>query len=253
MRSFFAGLALFLSFLTGTVALEAFVAHHVVLDPDRAGQALSAALDEPELRERLLHRAVPGYRKLPQPVQTVADQLAGTSSAHRAVEKVSLSDDGTIALAPLQLELAQSLRTLGQPQLAAQLTAVSGTTITVPEKYLSRYRDARETSWRVAVLGAAATLVLFLLALLLSPKRRRTVRSIGVSALLACGAAALLYWALPGVAGLVSSGSTGDVAAVVLRAERPAVLLMLLPVAVVAVVLVVGSLLARPRRTSSTA
>ena len=43
MRSFLAGLALFLAFLTGTTALAAYVAYDVLLDPSRAGQVLDEA------------------------------------------------------------------------------------------------------------------------------------------------------------------------------------------------------------------
>jgi hypothetical protein len=247
VRALVVGVVLFLSFLTGTVALEAYVAHQVVLDPDRAGQALGAALDEPDMLDKVLHRAVPGYRRLPVGVRATAAGVARTDAARRAVRQVRLDDDGTVALAPLQRELAGALRSAGQPRLSAQVAEASGGRVTVPARYMTRYRDARSTSWQVVTVGTLATAVLFLAALLMSAHRRRTVAAIGVTALLSCVAAALLYWALPGIVGLAGSGSVADVAAVVLRAERATVVRTLLPFALVAVVLVVVAAVARPR------
>jgi hypothetical protein len=99
----------------------------------------------------------------------------------------------------------------------------------------------------VVTVGTLATAVLFLAALLMSAHRRRTVAAMGVTVLLSCVGAALLYWALPGIVGLAGSGSVADVAAVVLRAERATVVRTLLPFALVAVVLVVVAAVARPR------
>ena len=65
MRSFLAGLALFLAFLTGTTALAAYVAYDVLLDPSRAGQVLDEAMEQPELQQKILTKAVPGYAQLP--------------------------------------------------------------------------------------------------------------------------------------------------------------------------------------------
>ena len=64
MRSFLAGLALFLAFVTGTIALSAYVAETVLLDPSRAGEVVGKALSRADVREEILTRAVPGYDRL---------------------------------------------------------------------------------------------------------------------------------------------------------------------------------------------
>ncbi|MEP7090317.1 MAG: hypothetical protein ABI776_09435 [Nocardioidaceae bacterium] len=255
MRSFAAGLALFMAFLTGTATLGAYVAHQVVLDPDRAGQALSAALDEPDLLHKVLNQTVPGYQRLSQTDRDLIDGLAGSDTAHRAVGSVSMDARGDVDLAPLRRQITRALRSAGQPGLADQLAAAAGgTRVSVPSDYFSHYQRARDVSWFVATRGAVATLVLFAVALLVSPHRVRTVRSVGVALLLSTAVAALAFWALPALAAAVSSSTAADAAAVVLRAERSDVLRALLPPAVVAVVLIVvglvGQSLGRTSRRS---
>lgn len=244
MRSFVAGFVLFVSFLTGTAALEAYVVHEVLLDPDRAGQALSSALQQPELRDKILNRTVPGYGRLPPVVRAGVEQAADDVRVHRALRSVELQDDGTVSLAPLKTELADELRRQGQGRLADLVQAVEGPeTITVPSEDMDRYTSARGTTWKVAVGGGLITVGLLVIAALVSPNRRRTIRSIGVTVLLVAGAAALLYAAIPTVVRAADARPEIEAIAAVVEAQRSTAWLTLLPVAVVGVVLVVASLL----------
>jgi hypothetical protein len=103
---------------------------------------------------------------------------------------------------------------------------------------------------RIAVDGAVAAGVLLLFALLVSPNRRRTVRGAGWTILASCAATAVLWWAIPGLAGLVSHQPWADaLAAVAGGASYPTVISILVPVAVAgALVLIVLFLLPRGRR-----
>ena len=76
MRSFVAGLAVFLAFLTGTAGLASYVVHDVVLDPSRAGEVVDYALHQPDTRREILGRTVPGYGRLPVRVRAAVDALA---------------------------------------------------------------------------------------------------------------------------------------------------------------------------------
>jgi hypothetical protein len=245
VRSFAVALALLLAFLTGTLTLEAYAGRAVAFAPDAAGRALDAALDQPDLVQQVMARAVPGYELLPGPERLAVDQLARTDAAHRVARQVRLDADGTVALTPLQRQLTRSLRGLGLEPLADIVTAAGPGRVTVPASYLDRYRQARDLSRLVLVAGAVVTALLVVLALLVSPDRLRTLRTIGLTALLCCVAAAVVYWALPGVATLVGSSSAAEVVAAVIRDGRPTVLARLAPVAVAGLVLAVVAALGR--------
>lgn len=240
MRSFAAGLALFLSFVFGAAALAAYVAHEVLLDPDRTGELVGSALQQPDLRSKILTRAVPGYVRLPAQVRAQVDAVARTAATGRAAKKVTLGSDGEVGLRPVQVELARALRDNGQPGLAAKVAASGAdATVQVPSKYLDRYESARDTSQQVATRGAVLTALLLLVALLVSADRRRTVRSIGVSALSSCVVVALIYWLAPLFVRAASSSAVFEAVGTVLQAQRVPVLVTLAPVAAVGLVLVI--------------
>src|SRR3954447_7673512 len=242
MRSFVAGLALFLSFLTGTAALGAYVAHEVLLDPTHAGPFLDAALAQQDVRNRILAQVVPGYGALPAEVRNRVDAVAETPAARRALEQVSLDESGNLDLSSLQGEIVRALRANGQPGVAALVAAQRGVeSVQVPSSYFSRYTAARDDTWVVATRGAVVTGALFLLALLVGPRRRRTVATIGVVLLLCCAVDAALFRLLPGVVRAASSSALADAA--VGAVQQSAVLLALLPVALAGAGVVVASLL----------
>ncbi|MDX6327498.1 MAG: hypothetical protein QOK15_3852 [Nocardioidaceae bacterium] len=249
MRSFVAGLAVFLAFLTGTAALGAFVAHEVVLDPSRAGLALDAMLSDRELSNRVLGQIVPGISNLPAPLMTVVRQAALDPSVHRAVRKVTFDPhSGEISLKPIQSEVLSQLRRFS---LGAAATNGGDAVITVPQKDLARYNDARTTSWRVARLGGLATVVLLAIALLISPRRVRTLRSIGLLTIVSCVLVAAAAWTLPAIVRAVTSSIAGQAVAVVASAARSDALVSLAPFAVAGVVLVVVSLLGGRQRPTA--
>jgi hypothetical protein len=250
MRSFLAGLALFLAFLTGTTALAAYVAYDVLLDPSRAGQAVAQAMEQPELRQKILAKAVPGYAQLPPRVREAVDRAARSSAADKALAKVTLDENGTVTLTPLQKELSAALRANGQSGLASRVEATDAGTVSVPSTYMDRFHTARDLAHKAWIGGGLITLGLIALALLASPHRRRTLRSTGITVLAACLAVAVGYWVLPAFARAASSDPAADAAAAVLEAERRTVLFRLALPAVVGVALAVaGSFAPRGRRT----
>ncbi len=250
MRSFLAGVALFLAFLSGTMALAAFVTYDDLLDPARAGQVVANSLKQDALRDKVLARVVPGYDLLPPSVQAGIGAVATSSGAQDAVSQLRLQDNGTIDLAPLQAELASSLRASGHPLLATAVSADRGSaSVSVPATYLDKYTTAREVSRKLWIGGGLIALGLVAIAVLVSKHRRRTIRSTGLATLLACAAVALGYWVMPTFVQAASSAAESDAVAAVLQAQRPTVLHTLLPVAVVGVVLVVVGLAGGRRRS----
>ena len=242
MRSFVAGFAVFLAFLTGTACLASYVVHDVVLDPSRAGEVVDYALHQPDTRREILGRTVPGYGRLPVRVRAAVDAQADSPRLRRAARTISLDADGEVALGPLQRVLAAALRA-DQPRLASRIAAAD-TRVEVPARYVTRYQDARERSGTLALRAALVTALLLALALLVSPHRLRTVRSIGIGALLAALVVALLYWALPSVISAASSSPLVGAVVAVVQAERTTVLLRLAPVAVVGLAMVVTGIAA---------
>ncbi|MFL6135918.1 MAG: hypothetical protein ACJ72A_24145 [Nocardioidaceae bacterium] len=244
MRSFLAGLAVLLGGVIGTAALGAFVVHQTVLDPDRAGDVLASALQRPDLRQTILARTVPGYRRLPREGRSALDQLAQTSQVESVLRSVRLTDNGEVRLAPLRSQLTQALRDNGQSQLAARVASGGGPdVVSVPTDLLDRYTTARDTTWLVATRGALVAVALFLVALLVSRNRAGTVRAVGLTILLGCAVVALVYWVSPNLAHAASSNPWVESAGAVRDSQRSTVVTILVPVAAVGVVLLIASLL----------
>jgi hypothetical protein len=249
MRSFTAGFVLFLSFFTGTAALEAYVVHEVLLDPDRAGEVIASALQQQELRDKLLARTVPGYAQLPDAARAGIDRAAEEVPLDRALRSVTLAEDGTVSLSPLKAELVDELRRRGADRIASRVEAADDPgTVSVPAEDMDRYRTARDTTWKVAVGGGLITVGLLVIAAIVSPDRRRTVRSMGLTVLLVAGAAALVYAVLPTVVRAADARVEFEALAAVVEGQRSAAWLTILPVAVVGVVLAAVSLLLPRRR-----
>jgi hypothetical protein len=242
MRSFAAGLALFLAFLSGTAALASYVAYDVLLDPSRAGQVVDESLQQPELQQQILTKAVPGYAGLDPRAKAAIDEAARSPEAAKALAAVSMTDDGTVSLTPLQKELGSALRANDQSRLASQVERTDAGAVRVPSTYLDRFHEARDATRKTWTGGALITLGLIALALLVSPNRRRTLRSTGITVLVAAVAVAVGYWMMPAFARAASSDPAADAVAAVLEALRSTVLLRLaVPAAVGIVLIVVGS------------
>ena len=250
MRSFLAALALLLAWALGTVALTSYVASQAVLSPDSSGRLLSSALQQPVLRHRILAKVVPGYDVLPDPLRRELNQVVTSPRFDRAIAQLRVDAHGRVDLTGLRHRLENRLRAHGQDQLATLLTTVGGpATVTLPKPIRHDYERARATTHRIAVGGAIAAGVLLLLALLISPHRRSTVRGAGWTILASCAATAVLWWAAPGLAKLSSRPLWVDIATAAQHVSTSTVVATLVPVAVAGVVvLLVSFLVPRPRR-----
>ena len=205
MRSLLAALALLLATLTGTAALVAYMAHESILDPDRSGEMLSAALKEPELREELLTRALPDYQSLPPQYRDAVDRTAQSPEVDRALKRLEVDRDGNVHLGPARAQLAERLRAAGQPQIATRVEQTrTRDSVRLPTKITRPYTDAGDSAWFVATRGAAVAAGLLLVALVVARHRRRALAAAGVALLVVCGLAALAYSLLPQVAGVVT-------------------------------------------------
>ncbi len=250
MRSFIAGLAIFLSFFAGVATLVAYPAHQVLLNPDRVGETVGNALQQSDLRGRVLTRLVPGYGDLPKAQRREVDRIAESSGTTDALADVEIRSDGTIDLSSLQTHIAEGARAGGQDRLADQLEARAGTgTLDVPKKYFDVYETARETVWQTILFAGFVTLLLYGIALLASTRRGRTTRSIGITLLLSTAVAAGLHWIAPVVVDAAGINSGAEAVALTMRAQRSSVLLLLAPAALVAVLLVVGGIILDRRVT----
>jgi hypothetical protein len=249
VRRFVSGLALLLAFLVGTAALTSYVADQLLLDQSRAGELLGRALTQDDLRQELLSRAVPGYDRLPAVVRSQVDAAADSPATRKALESVQVGDDGSVSLARLRSQVVRELRANGQSAIAGRLDAATGSAeVSVPSRYLDRLTQARDLSRQVWTVGGLVAGALALFALVVSP-RLRTVRSIGITVLLACGASALLFRLLPSVVRSASNDPLVVAGAEVLRSEWSGVVSTLLPVVVVGAALtVIGLLGGRSRR-----
>ena len=242
MRSLVAGLAIFVAFLTGTAALAAFVAHQTVLDPDNAGRALDAALSDDQLADQVLESIVPGFSGLPRSLTTAVRRAALDPSVHEAARNVTFDPrTGEISLKPIQSEVLAQVSRFG---LGGAATNQGEVVITVPAAELARYNDARARTSRVATLGALATAVLWAVALLVSPRRPRTLLAIGASTLVGAVVVGGLAWLAPGAIDAATSSLTGQVAAVMIAAARPEILTLLAPFAVAGAAVAVLGLVA---------
>ena len=250
MRSFLAALALLLAWLAGTVALTSYVASHAVLSPQSSGRVLSAALQQPALRHRILAQTVPGYDVLPGPVRHELNQVVQSPQFDRAVAQVHVDSQGRVDLTGLRHRIERWLRAHGQDQAASLLASVGGpATVALPKPIRHDYRKARATSHRIAIEAAVAAGVLLLLALLISANRRRTVRGAGWVILASCAATAVLWWAAPDLAKLSSRRLWVDIATAAQHVSTTTLLATLVPVAVAGVVvLLISFLVPGPRR-----
>lgn len=250
MRSLLAALALLLATLTGTAALVAYMAHESILDPDRSGEMLSAALKEPELREELLTRALPDYQTLPQQYRDAVDRTAQSPAVDRALKRLEVDRDGNVHLGPARAQLAERLRAAGQQQLATRVEQTrTRDSVRLPQKVTRPYTDAGDSAWLVATRGAAVAAGLLLVALVVSRHRHRALAAAGVALLVVCGLAALAYSMLPRVAGVVTDEPWIAAAADAGLHYPPSVTSVMIALAVAGGALLVVSA-ALPRRTT---
>lgn len=249
MRSFLAALALLVAGVVGTVSLSAYVAHRTVLDPHHSGRLLSSALRQPELRQRLLTEAVPGYETLPAPVRAGVDRVVQTPQFEKAATRVRIDAQGRVHLAPFRRQLERELRAAGLTQLAAGLHDADGPmTVRLPSSVADPYSAAQDRTWLVATRGAVTTVLLLLLAILVARNRRLTTAAAGLTVLAACAATAVLWWLAPAVVDVVASRAWGEALSQTRGALADTMVSALLPVAVAGAALVGISVLVPGRR-----
>jgi hypothetical protein len=249
MRSLLAGLLVLLAAVASVAASAAYVAHRTVLDPAQSGAVLSQALRQPELRDQVLSRTVPGYDGLPASFKHTVDQVARSHQVDRVLRKARIDEHGRVHLGPVRREVTRTLRANGQPELAARLAALGGpATFKLPSEVAAEYTAAQDRAWWVATRGAAAAAILFVLALLVARNRRTTLAAIGLALLASVGVTVLVYARLPAVATTLSSSPWVQAAAATARVSASTVVSLLLPVLVAGVVLLLASPLVPRRR-----
>lgn len=242
MRSFLAGLLLLVAFVTGTAALGAYVANATLLQPAQAGHLVDYALTHPSVRDRILSEVVPGYDDLPTVAKDGIGTVASAGAVRDAARQLRVTDSGRVSLGRLQRQLAGQLDDRGLGSVASQLRAAGPVTIRLPAPYGRYYAQTTTRTDQVALYGTVATAVLVLLALLVSPRRSRTIRTTGLAAILSCGVVALAYYLLPSLIRTVSSDELVNAASGALATQWDTVWHILVPVAVVGLVLAVLSL-----------
>jgi hypothetical protein len=250
MRSFVAFVALLLAAVSTTAALAAYLAHETVLDPSNAGKVLSRAVDSGDLRDQVLSRALPGYDSLPAQYRGQVDRVAESKKVDRALSRVQIDAQGNADIGSVRQQIATGLRDAGYGPVADRVASAGGRdTVQLPQDVWRPYQDARETSWLVATRGALLAGALYLVALLISPRRRGMLAAGAVALLLSGGAAYVLVRNLPSFASEAGADPWMVAAARVAVPTQEAVLPLLVPLAVLAGGLLVASLLA-PRRTA---
>ena len=243
MRSFIAVVALLLASALSTGALIAYLAHETVLDPERAGEVLSDGLDSPEVRTRILPRAVPGYANLPEPHRAEVDRAAQSRQVDRALSEVEVDSDGRADLSPVRQELSRTLADAGYPEAAAAVNqAGPDDTVRIPPRTWAQYTDARGSSWWVATRAGLAAAVLFLVSILSARSRRTALISTGLALLVSGAVAWLASRLLPELVPRFTGDPWLRDLAALLSPSSATIATTLLPVAVVGVLLMVGSL-----------
>lgn len=240
-----------LSFFTGTAALASAVAQQTVLDPDRAGEVAEAALDDPGPAATLLARLVPDYPKLKNADRAAVNEATDSAEVRAAARQITFDDAlGEIDLLPLRQGLVVGLRDVDQPLARSVAQDTRDSQITVPAEDLARYQDARRIVSPTALWGSIATAALLVAALVISPHRIRTLRSVGIALLLIVGVVGASYWLLTGATEGAGTSQSAQFAAIVIDVGKPRVVRLLVPLAIVAVGLILAALLIdhRPRR-----
>jgi len=249
MRSFIAVVALLLASALSTGALFAYLAHETVLDPERAGEVLSDGLDSTEIRARVLARTVPGYADLPAPQRAEVDRAAQSRQVDRALSEVEVDSDGSADLSPVRQEFSRALTEAGYPEAAAAVDrAGPDNEVRIPTRTWAQYTDARSASWWVATRGGLVAAALFLVSILSSRSKRTALISTGLALLISGALAWMVFRLVPELAPRFTSDPWLRDLAALLSPSSATIATTLLPVAVVGVLLMVGSLAVPARR-----
>lgn len=245
MRSLLSTVALLLAALVATISLAAYVVHESLLAPERAGRVLSAALDDPSVRDRALAAVLPEYDALPERYRKAVDRTADNPEVKEALSKIKADDRGRVDSSAARDELVRALRSNGQAELAGRVAATPGPeSVRLPKDMRRAYLAAGDTTWLVATRGAIAATALALLGILLARRRRWAIAIAGLGAAAAAGGAVLLYSKLPAAVEIAGAGRWAEIAADAAPQIPSAVNATLLVVAVGGAVLLLGAALA---------
>ena len=188
-----------LALLAGTAAVAAYAVNQVVAGRDQPGTVAKALLDTPDGRaavrdqlETRIRENVPGMTDAQS--RAIATQVVADPRLPAALD--TLADD-TSRKAALDTALAEVGKR--NPRLAEQVRTQADRVVpTAHSPVLDRLDRAQDRLHTVATTGAVVAVVLAALALLLGPRRDKTVRSIGLWGLLLGGVGLLALWLLPG-------------------------------------------------------
>lgn len=245
MRFLLSTVALLAAALLGTVSLTAYVVHETLLAPERAGRVLSAALDEPSVRDRALAAVLPEYAALPDRYQKAIERSADDPAVKDVISKVRADERGRVDASAARDELVRALRTNGQSRLAARVAATPGPeSIKLPNDMRAAYLSAGDAAWLLATRGGVVAAALALVGILLAPRRRWALAFAGVGAIAAAGGAVLLYSRLPLAVDLLGAGRWAEIAAEAAPQIPSAVNATLLVAAAIGAIVVVLAALA---------
>lgn len=240
MRRFFAGLALLLAAIVGSVALTSFVLSTTVSDPDRPGRVIEALLDDPERRDQFADELLGGAFD-GRTARRGLDAVLSDPDVRREVRALRARSDGSLDSGALAEQVAQELDQRGEER-AASLLRRSDARMSVPDLYADRFDRLGEAASFMAAAGGAVSAGLVLFAMVVSPDRRRTATAAGIAVLCAVGGTVLLFYAIPLLLDEVSEIGWPPLAADAVRAATGDLLTPLLFVGGVGVALIVVGL-----------
>lgn len=226
-----ARLLLAVGFLAASIAYDAWIVSHVVLNPNTTRSAATALLDAPAVRQSLadqlqseITQQIPAIGGDPR-VGPALDQAlrdprvdAAFADTLAQIHQAVLSDsgaqtftiDGHALTNALHDEIAPS-----NPQLAAEILRAPPLAVSISSKNLPHVHDARPTANVITLLAAMAALLLITASLLLRHDHR-AVRRVGRRIAFVAAAPIVVLVLLPRVLAH-ASGDAPQIAAALLR------------------------------------
>lgn len=245
---FLSGLLIALGALAATVALAAHVANQTLLDPDRPGTLLAAALESRELDNQVISAIERSTGPLSAQQKQGITAIADDERVRDAAKQVRIDDEGQLDLRPLKDELADQLEAAGQRGAARKLRAVrTDRRVALPPELNDRYTQARDLGEWAFNTAALTALAAFALGFILAPSKRHAARSIGFALIGTVLLAVLGYLLLPRLVGAFGNAYV-DAAATAAISLQTDIVAPMIPVLLVALALVLASYVIPSRR-----
>lgn len=238
MRSFAAALALLVAGLLGTVALAGYVLVNTVLEPDRPGQVIDAALGDPDQRQRLVEEL--GRFGGPEAAEQV-DAVLDDPRVRERIEGLRLTD-GTVDVTALRQQIATELRERGHGAAASRVRS-GRTAIDLPGTYAEDFETLSRMASFAALWGTVGAVALVALAVLFTPDRRGVLRTTGVMILSTVALVLALFLLVPFLLRVINNTGLLAVGADVITAAGGGLVRPLIVVAIVGVVFLAAGLL----------